>query len=69
MTNDLKSTAPLKSDVELLRLAREGNEDAFAALYAAHRTKVYSVCLRMTSNTAEAEDLTQTAFLQVFRRL
>ena len=69
MTNDLKSTAPPKSDAELVRLAREGNEDAFAALYAAHRTKVYSICLRMTSNTAEAEDLTQTAFLQVFRKL
>ena len=69
MTNDLKSTAPPLSDAELLRLAREGNEDAFAALYAAHRTKVYSICLRMTGNTAEAEDLTQTAFLQVFRKL
>lgn len=69
MTNDLKSTASPQSDAELLRLAREGNEDAFAALYAAHRTKVYSICLRMTSNTAEAEDLTQTAFLQVFRKL
>jgi RNA polymerase sigma-70 factor (ECF subfamily) len=69
VTNDPKSTAPPKSDADLVRLAREGNEDAFAALYAAHRTKVYSICLRMTSNTAEAEDLTQTAFLQVFRKL
>jgi RNA polymerase sigma-70 factor, ECF subfamily len=69
VTNDLKSTASPQSDAELLRLAREGNEDAFAALYAAHKTKVYSICLRMTSNTAEAEDLTQTAFLQVFRKL
>ena len=69
MINDLNSTAPPKSDAELLRLARQGNEDAFAALYAAHKMKVYSICLRMTSNTAEAEDLTQTAFLQVFRKL
>jgi RNA polymerase sigma-70 factor (ECF subfamily) len=67
--NDLNSTAPPKSDAELVRLAREGNEDAFAALYSAHKTKVYSICLRMTSNTAEAEDLTQAAFLQVFRKL
>jgi RNA polymerase sigma-70 factor (ECF subfamily) len=69
VTNDLKSTAPPLSDAELVRLARDGNEDAFAALYAAHKTKVYSICLRMTSNAAEAEDLTQTAFLQVFRKL
>ena len=27
------------------------------------------MCLRMTNNTAEAEDLTQDAFLQVFRNL
>ena len=46
MTNDLKSTAPPKSDAGILCVwPGEGNEDAFAALYAAHRTKVYSfVC-------------------------
>ena len=69
MTNDLNSTAQRKSDAEIVRLALEGNEDAFATLFNAHRTKVYSLCLRMTSNTAEAEDLTQDAFLQVFRKL
>ena len=69
MTNDLNSTAQRKSDADLVRLALEGNEDAFATLFNAHRTKVYSLCLRMTSNTAEAEDLTQDAFLQVFRKL
>jgi len=30
---------------------------------------VYSLCLRMTANTAEAEDLTQEAFLQLFRKI
>ncbi len=33
------------------------------------RRRVYSICLRMTNNTAQAEDLTQDAFLQVFRKL
>ena len=69
MKNDLNVTAQRKSDADLVRRALEGNEDAFAALFNAHRTKVYSLCLRMTSNTAEAEDLTQDAFLQVFRKL
>ncbi len=69
MTTQLKAAAQRKSDAELLRLAREGNEDAFATLFHANKTKVYSLCLRMTSNTAEAEDLTQDAFLQVFRKL
>jgi RNA polymerase sigma-70 factor (ECF subfamily) len=31
--------------------------------------RVYALCLRMTNNTAEAEDLAQDAFLQVFRKL
>jgi RNA polymerase sigma-70 factor, ECF subfamily len=58
-----------KSDAELVRMAQEGNPDAFAVLFNTHKAKVYSICLRMTGNTAEAEDLTQDAFLQVFRKL
>ena len=69
MKNDLNSTAQRKSDADIVRRALEGNEEAFAALFHAHRSKVYSLCLRMTSNVAEAEDLTQDAFLQVFRKL
>src|SRR6202011_1936929 len=34
-----------------------------------HKRRVYSLCLRMTANTAEAEDLTQEAFLQLFRKI
>jgi len=56
-------------DAELIRRAQSGDADAFAALFQAHKTRVYSLCMRMTNNTAEAEDLTQEAFLQVFRKL
>ncbi len=61
--------AQRKAESSLLRRAQAGDEDALSSLYQTHRTKVYSLCLRMTSNTAEAEDLTQDAFLQVFRKL
>src|SRR5205823_8129546 len=57
------------SDLDLVKSAQEGNADAFAMLFHNHRPRVYSLCLRMTNNTAEAEDLTQDAFLQVFRKL
>lgn len=57
------------SDLDLVKRAQCGDADAFASLFHAHKAKVYSVCLRMTNNTAEAEDLTQDAFLQVFRKL
>jgi RNA polymerase sigma-70 factor (ECF subfamily) len=58
-----------ESDLDLVKRAQEGDSDAFASLFYAHKTRIYSVCLRMTNNTAEAEDLTQDAFLQVFRKL
>ncbi|HEY3039444.1 MAG TPA: RNA polymerase sigma factor [Pyrinomonadaceae bacterium] len=41
----------------------------FEELFKLHHGKVYAVCLRMTGNTAEAEDLTQEVFVQVFRKL
>ncbi len=69
MRNEINSTEQRKSDAELVRMAQQGNPEAFAALFNTHKAKVYSICLRMTGNTAEAEDLTQDAFLQVFRKL
>ncbi len=42
---------------------------AFEQLYERHNRRVYSLCLRMTSNTAEAEDLAQEAFIQLFRKI
>jgi RNA polymerase sigma-70 factor (ECF subfamily) len=41
----------------------------FEDLFKLHQGKVYAVCLRMTGNTAEAEDLSQEVFVQVFRKL
>jgi RNA polymerase sigma-70 factor (ECF subfamily) len=57
------------SDFDMVKRAQQGDADAFAALFHQHKARIYSVCLRMTNNTAEAEDLTQDAFLQVFRKL
>src|SRR5258708_18105138 len=56
------------SDLELVQRAQAGDAEAFAALFHAHKARVYSICVRMTNNTAQAEDLTQDAFLQVFRK-
>lgn len=67
MNSDCATPERLNSD--LIRRAQEGDADAFATLFHTHKTRIYSLCLRMTNNTAEAEDLTQDAFLQVFRKL
>lgn len=63
------STTVVPSIADVVRRAQAGDADAFSTLFEAHKGRVYSLCLRMTSNTAEAEDLTQESFLQVFRKL
>jgi RNA polymerase sigma-70 factor (ECF subfamily) len=57
------------SEGTLVQRAQRGDEQAFATLYQLHNKLVYSVCLRMTRDVAEAEDLTQDAFMQAFRSL
>jgi len=65
-----KPAAPrAASETQLVARAQRGDEEAFAALFEMHKRRVYSLCLRMTGNTAEAEDLTQEAFLQLFRKI
>jgi RNA polymerase sigma-70 factor (ECF subfamily) len=54
---------------ESIRRAQQGDAAAFERLYQMHSRRVYSLCLRMVGNTAEAEDLTQEAFLQLFRKI
>jgi RNA polymerase sigma-70 factor, ECF subfamily len=57
------------SEAEAIRRAQAGDAAAFGYLYKANFRHVYSVCLRMIRNPAEAEDLTQQAFLQLFRKI
>jgi len=57
------------NEAELIERAKLGDAHAFQALYDKHKRRVYSLCLRMTANTAEAEDLTQEAFLQLYRKI
>ncbi len=63
--------AALPDPSEALALARAqaGDHHAFAQLYSLHKRRVYSLCLRMVGNIAEAEDLTQEAFLQLHRKI
>jgi RNA polymerase sigma-70 factor (ECF subfamily) len=57
------------SEAEAIERAKQGDAEAFEVLYNLHKRRVYSLCLRMTANTAEAEDLSQEAFLQLFRKI
>jgi RNA polymerase sigma-70 factor, ECF subfamily len=57
------------SEAQAIERAKQGDAEAFQVLYDMHKRRVYSLCLRMTANTAEAEDLAQEAFLQLFRKI
>jgi RNA polymerase sigma-70 factor (ECF subfamily) len=56
-------------EAEAIQRAQQGDGLCFESLYGMHKRRVYSLCLRMTGNTAEAEDLTQEAFLQLYRKI
>ncbi|HWZ43719.1 MAG TPA: sigma-70 family RNA polymerase sigma factor [Candidatus Saccharimonadales bacterium] len=57
------------SEAEAIDRAKNGDAEAFEGLYGLHKRRVYSLCLRMVGNTPEAEDLTQEAFLQLYRKI
>ena len=57
------------SESEAVRLAQEGDSGGFARLYQLHSRRVYGLCLQMVKDPIEAEDLTQDAFLQTFRKI
>jgi len=57
------------TEAEAILLAQRGDSDAFEHLYRLHSRRVYALCLRMTGNPIEAQDLTQDAFLQLFRKI
>lgn len=57
------------SDLALAIAAGKGDMEAFEKIYERHNRRVYSLCLRMTQNAAEAEDLAQEAFIQLFRKI
>jgi RNA polymerase sigma-70 factor (ECF subfamily) len=56
------------TDYELAQAAAAGDMASFETLYERHSRRVYSLCLRMTQNVAEAEDLAQEVFIQLYRK-
>ena len=56
-------------DYALAQRAAAGDLEAFEEVYKHYHRRVYSVCLRMTCNVSEAEDLTQEVFIHLLRKL
>ena len=64
-----KRNPPIAGEAEAIEAAKNGDAEAFSKLYALHKRRVYTLCLRMLGNVSEAEDMTQEAFLHLFRKL
>jgi len=63
------SVVALQSDAAVSTALDGDRMSGFEELYRRHYRRVYSICLRMTGNVAEAEDLTQEVFIQLYRKL
>lgn len=63
------SEAVAWTEAEAIRRSQAGDSAAFDFLYQLHGRRVYALCLRMVNNPADAEDLMQEAFLQLFRKI
>jgi RNA polymerase sigma-70 factor, ECF subfamily len=61
--------SPIDWEAGLVQRARSGDTRAFERLYREHAGKVYGLCLRMTRDTALAEDCTQETFVNAWRAL
>jgi RNA polymerase sigma-70 factor (ECF subfamily) len=63
------SAAPVAQErAEVVRAAR-GDGAAFEALYRRHASRVFGLCLRLTADRAQAEELTQECFVRAWQNL
>lgn len=56
-------------DFRLVEKAADGNQDAFKELFLKNVSKIHSLCLRISSDTFVAEELTQEVFIKAWEKL
>jgi RNA polymerase sigma-70 factor (ECF subfamily) len=59
---------PTPTDADLLRAVARGDESALAAIYDRYSSILLGLLLRILHSRAEAEDVLQEVFVQVWRR-
>jgi RNA polymerase sigma-70 factor (ECF subfamily) len=57
------------ADLELVKKAQAGDNDAFSELVRRYEHKVYNIAYRMLGNEEEAKDAMQDVFIRVYRFL
>lgn len=59
----------VETDLELVRLAQAGDAEAFGELVERNRRAVFRAALAAVGSPAEADDVTQEAFVTAYRKL
>ncbi len=55
-----------ENERKLIAASQQRDTSAFKRLYELHLGRVYSLCLRLSGNSAEAEDIAQEVFIEVW---
>ena len=64
----VNETPSTDQDVELLRRIGRQDRDAFAEFYDRHSTLMYSVACKILNDPADAEDVLQETFVQIWEK-
>lgn len=62
-------SCPLPAQADTVARAQSGDQQAFEELYRENLGRVYALCLRMTRDQGDAEELTQEAFVRAWRKI
>jgi RNA polymerase sigma-70 factor (ECF subfamily) len=65
----LQSETDQERDRELVRRVLAGDQEAFSEIYNANFRRIYAFIVKRVGDAAEAEDLTQETFVQLYRSL
>jgi RNA polymerase sigma-70 factor (ECF subfamily) len=58
-----------ETEEKIIARVKSGDDDAFAHLVESYKNKVFSLAYRILFSWQEAEDVSQEAFIKVYRRL
>ena len=64
-----EASCPAPAQDDVITRAQSGDDRAFERLYRENLGRVYALCLRMTGDRADAEELTQEAFVRAWQKI
>ena len=67
--NAKKSDESANIDLELVQRCRKGERKAQFELYQLYKDRVFNIAYRMANSHQDAEDITQMAFVRVFKKI